>query len=98
MLYFLEKGYRVLAHARRGHGRSAQVSDGHDTDHYAADVSALAEHLDLRNAVHIGRSTGGGKAARYVAGHGQRQGRVAKLVLIGAVPSIMLKTSSTLAV
>ncbi|MGE3934626.1 MAG: alpha/beta fold hydrolase [Rhodospirillaceae bacterium] len=92
MLYFLGKGYRVVAHDRRGHGRSAQVSDGHDMDHYAADVAAVVEHLDLRDAVHIGHSTGGGEAARYVARHGQPQGRVARLVLIGAVPPIMVKT------
>ena len=92
MLYFLEQGYRVIAHDRRGHGRSAQVSDGHDMDHYAADAAAVAEHLDLRNAVHIGHSTGGGEAAHYVARHGQSQGRVAKLVLIGAVPPIVVKT------
>jgi non-heme chloroperoxidase len=91
LLYFLSQGYRVIAHDRRGHGRSSQVSDGHDMDHYAADVAALVEHLDLRNAVHIGHSTGGGEAARYVARHGQSQGRVAKLVLIGAVPPIMVK-------
>jgi non-heme chloroperoxidase len=94
MLYFLSKGYRVVAHDRRGHGRSTQVSDGHDMDHYAADTSAVVEHLDLRNAVHVGHSTGGGQAARYVARHGQTQGRVAKLVLIGAVPPIMLKTAA----
>ena len=92
MLYFLDKGYRVIAHDRRGHGRSAQVSDGHDMDHYAADAAAVVEHLDLRNAVHIGHSTGGGEATHYVARHGQPQGRVAKLVLIGAVPPIMVKT------
>src|SRR4051812_8598977 len=92
MLFFVSKGYRVVAHDRRGHGRSSQVSDGHDMDHYAADVAAVVEHLDLRNAVHIGHSTGGGEATRYVARHGQRQGRVAKLVLIGAVPPIMVKT------
>jgi non-heme chloroperoxidase len=92
MLYFLDKGYRVIAHDRRGHGRSAQVSDGHDMDHYAADASAVFEHLDLRNAIHIGHSTGGGEATHYVARHGQPQGRVAKLVLIGAVPPIMVKT------
>jgi non-heme chloroperoxidase len=92
LLYFLEKGYRVIAHDRRGHGRSAQVSDGHDMDHYAADVAAVVEHLDLRNAVHIGHSTGDGEATRYVARHGERQGRVAKLVLIGAVPPLVLKT------
>jgi non-heme chloroperoxidase len=94
MLYFLSKGYRVVAHDRRGHGRSTQVSDGHDMDHYAADTSAVVEHLDLGNAVHVGHSTGGGQAARYVARHGQPQGRVAKLVLIGAVPPIMLKTAA----
>src|SRR5262245_51990154 len=92
MLYFLAQGYRVVAHDRPRHGRSAQVSDGHDMDHYAADVAAVVEHLDLRNAVHIGHSTGGGEAAHYVARHGQRQGRVAKLVLIGAVPPLMVKT------
>jgi non-heme chloroperoxidase len=90
MLYFVGKGYRVVAHDRRGHGRSSQVSDGHDMDHYAADAAAVVEHLDLRNAVHIGHSTGGGQATRYVARHGG--GRVAKLVLIGAVPPLMLKT------
>ena len=94
MLYFLSHGYRVVAHDRRGHGRSSQVSDGHDMDHYAADASAVVEHLDLRNAVHIGHSTGGGQAARYVARHGQPRGRVAKLVLIGAVTPIMLKTKA----
>jgi non-heme chloroperoxidase len=92
MLYFLDKGYRVVAHDRRGHGRSAQVSDGHDMDHYAADAAAVYEQLDLRNAVHIGHSTGGGEAAHYVALHGK--GRVAKLVLMGAVPPIMLKTAA----
>ena len=92
MLYFVGQGYRVVAHDRRGHGRSSQVSDGHDMDHYAADAAAVFEHLDLRNAVHIGHSTGGGEAARYVARHGR--GRVARLVLIGAVPPLMLKTPS----
>jgi non-heme chloroperoxidase len=92
LLYFLDKGYRVVAHDRRGHGRSTQAGDGHDMDHYAADVAAVVEHLDLRNAVHIGHSTGGGEATRYVARHGQSRGRVAKLVLIGAVPPIMVKT------
>src|SRR5437899_1942839 len=94
MLYFLSEGYRVIALDRRGHGRSTQVSDGHDMDHYAADASAVVEHLDLKNSVHIGHSTGGGQAARYVARHGQPQGRVAKLVLIGAVPPIMVKTAA----
>jgi non-heme chloroperoxidase len=92
MLYFLGEGYRVIAHDRRGHGRSSQVSDGHDMDHYAADTSVMVEHLDLKNAVHIGHSTGGGQATRYVARYGEPQGRVAKLVLIGAVPPIMVKT------
>ncbi len=91
ILFFLSKGYRVVAHDRRGHGRSAQVSDGHDMDHYAADANAVAEHLDLRNAVHIGHSTGGGEVARYVAQYGEPQGRVAKAVLVAAVPPIMLK-------
>ncbi len=94
MLYFLARGYRVVAHDRRGHGRSSQVDGGHDMDHYAADVAAVIEHLDLRNAVHIGHSTGGGEAAHYVARHGQRQGRVAKLVMIGAVPPIMVRTAA----
>jgi non-heme chloroperoxidase len=93
MMYFVGHGFRVIAHDRRGHGRSSQVSDGHDMDHYAADVAAVVEHLDLRNAVHIGHSTGGGEATRYVAGHGQKHGRVAKLVLIGAVPPLMVKTA-----
>ena len=92
MLFFLQQGFRVIAHDRRGHGRSTQVSDGHDMDHYAADVAAVVEHLDLRNTVHIGHSTGGGEATRYVARHGR--GRVAKLVLIGAVPPLMLKTAA----
>ena len=90
MLFFVAKGYRVVAHDRRGHGRSSQVSEGHDMDHYAADAAAVVEHLDLRNAIHLGHSTGGGEATRYVARHGK--GRVAKLVLISAVPPLMLKT------
>ncbi len=90
LLFFVNQGYRVVAHDRRGHGRSAQVSDGHDMDHYAADVEAVVEALDLKNAVHIGHSTGGGEVAHYVA-HA-KAGRVAKAVLIGAVPPIMLKT------
>jgi non-heme chloroperoxidase len=90
MLHFVEKGYRVIAHDRRGHGRSSQVSDGHDMDHYAADAAEVVAHLDLRNAIHVGHSTGGGEATHYVARHGK--GRVAKLVLIGAVPPIMVKT------
>ncbi|MCF6110953.1 alpha/beta fold hydrolase [Mesorhizobium muleiense] len=90
MLFFVGHGYRTIAHDRRGHGRSAQVSDGHDMDHYAADATAVVEHLGLRDAIHIGHSTGGGEAAHYVARHGN--GRTAKLVLIGAVPPIMVKT------
>jgi non-heme chloroperoxidase len=92
LLYFLGKGYRVVAHDRRGHGRSSQVSEGHDMDHYAADASAVVEHLDLANAVHIGHSTGGGEVARYVARYGQPQGRVAKAVLVSSVPPLMVKT------
>ena len=90
MLYFLGKGYRVIASDRRGHGRSSQISTGHDMDHYASDASAVVEHLDLRNAIHVGHSTGGGEAAHYVARHGN--GRVAKLVIIAAIPPLMLKT------
>ena len=92
MLYFVGKGYRVIAHDRRGHGRSTQVNDGHDMDHYAADIAAVVDHLDLGNAVHVGHSTGGGEATRYVARHAK--GRVAKLVLISAVPPLMLKTAA----
>lgn len=94
MLFFLGHGYRVIAHDRRGHGRSAQVSEGHDMDHYAADASAVAEHLDLKNAIHIGHSTGGGQVARYIAQYGQPQGRVAKGVLVSAVPPLMVKTDA----
>ena len=92
MLFFLAKGYRVIAHDRRGHGRSSQVGDGHDMDHYAADVAAVVSHLNLRNTVHVGHSTGGGEAAHYAARHGK--GRVARLVLIGAVPPIMVRTAA----
>ncbi|HIH2663788.1 TPA: alpha/beta fold hydrolase, partial [Burkholderia cenocepacia] len=94
LLFFVQHGYRVIAHDRRGHGRSAQVWDGHDMDHYAADAFAVVEALDLRNAVHIGHSTGGGEVARYVAKHGEPAGRVAKAVLVSAVPPLMLKTDS----
>jgi non-heme chloroperoxidase len=94
MLFFLKHGYRVVAHDRRGHGRSAQVSDGHDMDHYAADAAAVVAHLDLRNAIHIGHSTGGGEATRYVARYGEPQGRVASAVLVSAVPPLMLKTAA----
>ena len=92
MLFFLANGYRVVAHDRRGHGRSSQVGTGHDMDHYASDASAVAEHLDLKNAIHIGHSTGGGEVARYVAKYGEPQRRVAKAVLIAAVPPLMVKT------
>jgi non-heme chloroperoxidase len=90
ILFFLSKGFRVVAHDRRGHGRSAQVDFGHDMDHYAADAAAVFEALDLKNAVHIGHSTGGGEVTSYVARYGK--GRVAKAVLVAAVPPIMLKT------
>ncbi|CAO3424597.1 alpha/beta fold hydrolase [Azospirillum endophyticum] len=92
MLFFLQQGYRVVAHDRRGHGRSALVPDGHDMDHYAADAFAVVEHLNLTDAIHIGHSTGGGEVARYVAKHGQPAGRVAKAVLVSAVPPLMVKT------
>jgi non-heme chloroperoxidase len=92
-MFFLAKGFRVIAHDRRGHGRSSQTFDGNEMDTYAADVAALAAHLDLKGAVHIGHSTGGGEVTRYVARHGGG-GRVAKAVLISAVPPIMVKSAS----
>jgi non-heme chloroperoxidase len=94
MLFFLAHGYRVVAHDRRGHGRSSQIGTGHDMDHYASDASAVAEHLNLKNAVHVGHSTGGGEVARYVAKYGEPQGRVAKAVLLAAVPPLMVKTEN----
>jgi non-heme chloroperoxidase len=94
MLFFVAQGFRVVAHDRRGHGRSTQVSDGHDMNHYAADASAVVEHLNLKNAIHVGHSTGGGEVARYVAKYGEPQRRVAKAVLISAVPPLMLKTEN----
>ncbi|QXF11093.1 alpha/beta fold hydrolase [Sphingopyxis terrae] len=94
MLFFLAHGYRVIAHDRRGHGRSSQTDIGHDIDHYAADASAVVEHLDLRGTVHIGHSTGGGEVARYVARFGQPQGRVAKAILVAAIPPLMLRTDA----
>ena len=90
MMFFLDKGFRVIAHDRRGHGRSTQTDTGNEMDTYAADVIALAASLDLKNAVHVGHSTGGGEATRYVAR--AEKGRVAKAVLIGAVPPVMVKS------
>lgn len=92
MLFFLAEGYRVIAHDRRGHGRSDQSDSGNDMDTYAADVAELAKALDLKNAIHIGHSTGGGEVVRYVAR--AESGRVAKAVLMGAVPPIMLQTNA----
>ncbi|CAL9639080.1 alpha/beta fold hydrolase [Streptomyces althioticus] len=92
MLFFLQHGYRVIAHDRRGHGRSDQTADGHEMDTYAADVAALTDALDLRDAVHIGHSTGGGEVARYVAR--AKPGRVAKAALVSAVPPVMVKSDS----
>lgn len=88
----LNKGYRVIAHDRRGHGRSSQVGSGHDMDHYADDLAALTQHLDLKGAVHVGHSTGGGEVVRYIARHGDR--RVAEAAIIAAVPPLMVKTAS----
>lgn len=93
MLFFLGEGYRVIAHDRRGHGRSSQTDTGNEMDTYAADVDALAAYLGLKNAIHVGHSTGGGEVARYVAQYGGN-GRVAKAALLGAVPPIMLKTAA----
>jgi non-heme chloroperoxidase len=90
MLFFLQHGYRVVAHDRRGHGRSTQTAGGHDMDTYAADAAAVVQHLNLKDAIHIGHSTGGGEVARYVARHGK--GRVAKAVLVSSVPPIMVKS------
>ncbi|TYQ14382.1 UNVERIFIED_ORG: non-heme chloroperoxidase [Gordonia westfalica J30] len=92
LLYFLSEGFRVVASDRRGHGRSSDIGSGHDMDHYASDVDAVVQHLDLNNAIHIGHSTGGGQVARYVAKFGQPQGRVAKAVLVAAVPPLMVQT------
>jgi len=90
MLFFLAKGYRVIAHDRRGHGRSTQVGDGHDLDHYADDLAAVTEHLDLKDVIHIGHSTGGGEVVRYLARHGES--RAIKAAIISAVPPLMVKT------
>ena len=92
MMFFLNAGFRVIAHDRRGHGRSTQTADGHDMDHYADDLAAVTEHLDLKNAVHVGHSTGGGEVVRYLARHGES--RVTKAVLISAVPPLMVKTAN----
>lgn len=92
LLFFLNEGFRVVAHDRRGHGRSSQVWDGHDMDHYADDVAAVVQHLGINNAIHIGHSTGGGEVAHYIARHGEAN--VAKAVLVSAVPPIMVKTAN----
>jgi non-heme chloroperoxidase len=92
MLFFLAQGYRVIAHDRRGHGRSTQVGDGHDMDHYADDLAAVTQHLDLRDAIHVGHSTGGGEVTHYIARHGED--RVSKAALISAVPPLMVKTEA----
>jgi non-heme chloroperoxidase len=90
MMFFLNRGYRVIAHDRRGHGRSTQTSDGHDMDHYADDLAALTAYLDLKDVIHIGHSTGGGEVVRYLGRHGES--RVAKAAIISAVPPLMVKT------
>ncbi|MBD1229927.1 alpha/beta hydrolase [Acinetobacter seifertii] len=92
LLFFLKEGFRVVAHDRRGHGRSSQVWDGHDMDHYADDVAEVVKHLNIKNAVHIGHSTGGGEVAHYIARHGQDN--VKKAVLVSAVPPLMVKTEN----
>ncbi len=92
LLFFLNLGYRVIAHDRRGHGRSTQTGDGHDMDHYADDLAALTSHLDLKDAIHVGHSTGGGEVTRYLGRHGES--RVVKAALISAVPPLMVKTAA----
>src|ERR1700709_2365633 len=92
LLFFLNHGYRVIAHDRRGHGRSTQTADGHDMDQYADDLAALTTHLDLKDAIHVGHSTGGGEVAHYLGRHGES--RVAKAALISAVPPLMVKTDA----
>jgi non-heme chloroperoxidase len=92
MLFFLNHGYRVIAHEHRGHGRSSQTGDGHDMDHYADDLAAVTAHLDLKNAIHVGHSTGGGEVVHYLARHGES--RVAKAAIISAVPPLMVKTDA----
>jgi non-heme chloroperoxidase len=92
MMFFLNHGYRVIAHDRRGHGRSSQPGEGHDMDHYADDLAALTAHLDLENAIHVGHSTRGGEVVHYLARHGQS--RVSKAAIISAVPPLMVKTEA----
>jgi len=92
LLFFLKEGFRVVAHDRRGHGRSSQVWDGHDMDHYADDAAEVVKHLNIKNAIHIGHSTGGGEVAHYIARHGQEN--VKKAVLVSAVPPLMVKTEN----
>ena len=92
MLFFLKHGYRVIAHDRRGHGRSSQTGDGHDMDHYADDLAALTEHLNLKDAIHVGHSTGGGEVVRYLGRHGES--RVARAAILSAVPPLMVKTAA----
>src|SRR5438045_7039240 len=91
MLFFQDHGYRVIAHDRRGHGRSSQTGDGHDMDHYADDLATLTAHLSLKNAMHVGHSTGGGEVVHYLGRHGDS--RVAKAAIISAVPPLMLRTA-----
>src|SRR6202049_3501163 len=90
MLFFLNHGYRVIAHDRRGHGRSSQTGDGHDMDHYADDLAVVTAYLELKDVIHIGHSTGGGAVVDYLARHGES--RVAKAAILCAVPPLMLKT------
>src|ERR1700759_3451583 len=92
MLFFLDQGYRVIAHDRRGHGRSTQVGENHDMDHYADDLRAVVEHLDLSDAIHVGHSTGGGEGVHYLARHGED--RVSKAAIISAVPPLMVQTDA----
>ncbi len=92
MLFFLDHGYRVIAHDRRGHGRSSQTSGGHDMDHYADDLAALTAYLDLHDAVHVGHSTGGGEVVAYIGRHGES--RVAKAAIMSAIPPLMVRTDS----
>ncbi len=92
MMFFLDHGFRVIAHDRRGHGRSSQTDGGHDMDHYAGDLAELTAHLDLKDAVHVGHSTGGGEVVHYIAQHGES--RVSKAAIISAVPPLMVKTAA----